>query len=61
MFSIGFWELIIIFAIIVILIKPEHLPDFFRKIGKAVKVLRDIKDNFKDYTDKIINKNEEEK
>jgi len=53
MFGIGFSEIAIIVLIVIILIKPDDLPAFFRKLGrlyakakKAYKEVADVKDQF---------------
>jgi Sec-independent protein translocase protein TatA len=60
MFSVGFWELLIIFAVIILLIKPEQLPECFKKAGIFVRMLRDIKDEITNYVDKVMNNNKED-
>jgi len=34
MFGLGLWEIVIIIVAVLIFIKPEDLPGFFRKIGR---------------------------
>ncbi|HWP69278.1 MAG TPA: hypothetical protein VN437_08245 [Rectinemataceae bacterium] len=53
MFGIGFSEIAIIVLLLIILIKPDDLPAFFRKLGrlyaqakKAYKEVTDVKDEF---------------
>jgi len=36
MFGIGFSEIVIIFLAIVVLVKPEDLPSFIRKVAKII-------------------------
>jgi Sec-independent protein translocase protein TatA len=33
MFGLGIWEILIILLAVIIFIKPEDLPKFFRKVG----------------------------
>lgn len=40
MFGLGFTEIIIILVVILVAIKPEELPGFFRKIGKLYHELK---------------------
>ncbi|MEE8320659.1 MAG: Sec-independent protein translocase protein TatB [Gammaproteobacteria bacterium] len=40
MFDIGFWELIIISIVALIIVGPERLPSFARKAGKWLGKLR---------------------
>lgn len=53
MFGIGFSELAIIAIVLIIVVRPEDLPSFFRKLGrlyvqvkKAYKEVADVKDEF---------------
>jgi len=53
MFGLGFKEVIVIAIVIMILIKPEDLPNFFNKVGKSYASLKqmiadasEIKDSF---------------
>lgn len=53
MFGIGFSEIAIIVLLLIIVIKPDDLPAFFRKLGrlyaqakKAYKEVTDVKDEF---------------
>ena len=48
MFGIGLGELIVIAIAIFVFIKPEELPGFFRKIGRAWGELRSLNDKVKD-------------
>jgi sec-independent protein translocase protein TatB len=40
MFDIGFWELIIIALVALIIIGPERLPDFARDAGRLLNKMR---------------------
>lgn len=55
MFSIGFWETIIILIAIIIFVKPEDIPNFVRKIGKIIGELRTLYEEFIDNFVKIDN------
>ena len=46
MFGLGFWEITIILAVAVIILKPQDVPVFLRKLGKAYKWLTDLAKNF---------------
>ena len=34
MFGLGFWEIVIVLLVVFLVVKPEDLPRFFRKLGK---------------------------
>ena len=40
MFDIGFWELVIIALVALIIIGPERLPDFARDAGRLINKIR---------------------
>lgn len=40
MFGLGIWEIVIIIVAILIFIKPEDLPGFFRKVGRIYGQIR---------------------
>ena len=42
MFDIGFWELITITLIALIILRPEHLPKFAKDVGKFLGKLRNF-------------------
>ena len=42
MFSIGFWELILIAIVILMFSKPEDIPKMARKCGDMVRYLQKI-------------------
>lgn len=44
MFGLGIWELLVIFIVVIIFIKPEDLPRFFRKVGKMYGELKRYND-----------------
>jgi len=50
MFRIGFWELMIILVFIIILIKPDNIPNFVRKAGR---LLGQVKRSYDQLTDII--------
>lgn len=53
--KIGFGELIIIFVVALIVIGPDKLPDFARKLGKALREFRDAtSEATKDIRENII-------
>ena len=47
MFDIGFWELITITLIVLIMVRPEHLPKFAKDAGKFLASLRNFISNAK--------------
>jgi sec-independent protein translocase protein TatA len=46
MFGIGGWELIVIFAVILLLFGAKRLPEIARSMGKAVNEFKKGKDDF---------------
>jgi sec-independent protein translocase protein TatB len=54
MFGIGFSELVIIGLILIIFIKPEDLPKFFRSAGKLYGQLKKAYDDVVLVKDKIL-------
>ena len=65
MFGLGFTEIIIIWVVIMVVIKPEDLPGFFRKIRNLYRELKKtcsdvnrMKDDFIKLTDEEIKKDE---
>jgi len=48
MFGFGFSELLIIFLLIIILVKPEELPSLIRQIGKFYGTLKRISMQIRD-------------
>ena len=42
MFGLGFWEVVIIVVVLIIALKPEDIPHFFRKVGKIYKEIADF-------------------
>lgn len=42
MFGLGFWEIMVIFLVIVIFINPKDLPGFFNRVGKVYRNMRDM-------------------
>ena len=47
MFDIGFWELITITLIVLIMVRPENLPKFAKDAGKFLAKLRNFISNAK--------------
>ena len=47
MFDIGFWELITITLIVLIMVRPENLPKFAKDAGKFLARLRNFISNAK--------------
>jgi len=46
LFRIGLPEILIVLAVVVILVKPKDLPGFFRKVGRGVRQLRGLREEF---------------
>lgn len=47
MFSLGLSEILIILLVMIVFIKPEELPEFFRKAGRLFGELNRMKNEFK--------------
>lgn len=60
MFGLGFVEILIIFLALIIFINPKDLPKVFRRLGRLVQQLRDIRDSSVRYMKKIEKEIEEE-
>jgi len=60
MFGLGFFEILIIFLVVIIFINPKDLPKVFRRLGRLVRQLRDIRDSSVQYMRKIEREIEEE-
>lgn len=48
MFSLSFWEVFFIFAVAVIVLKPEDIPAIAKQVGKFIAK---VKNYFSDFTD----------
>jgi Tat protein translocase TatB subunit len=60
MFGLGFFEILIIFLVAIVFINPKDLPKVFRRLGRLVRQLRDIRDSSVQYMRKIEREIEEE-
>ena len=60
MFGLGFFEILIIFLVAIIFINPKDLPKVFRRLGRLVQQLRDIRDSSVRYMKRIEREIEEE-
>jgi len=60
MFGLGFFEILIIFLVVIIFINPKDLPQVFRRLGRVVRQLREIRDSSVQYMKKIEREIEEE-
>lgn len=40
MMQVGFWELMVVFAVALLVIGPDKLPDYARKLGQALRSFR---------------------
>jgi len=47
MFDIGFWELLIIGIVALLVIGPERLPSFIRSTANTIKSIKDVAHGFK--------------
>jgi len=52
-FGLGFVEILIIFLVAIIFINPKDLPKVFRRLGRLVRQLRDIRDSSVRYMKRI--------
>ena len=60
MFGLGFVEILIIFLVAIVFINPKDLPKLFRRLGRLVRQLRDIRDSSVRYMKRIEQEIEEE-
>ena len=60
MFGLGFVEILIIFLVAIVFINPKDLPRFFRRLGRLVRQLRDIRDSTVRYMRRIEREIDEE-
>jgi len=60
MFGLGFFEILIIFLVVMIFVNPKDLPKVFRRLGRLVRQLRDIRDSSVQYMRRIEREIEEE-
>ncbi|UCF97991.1 MAG: hypothetical protein JSV89_00290 [Spirochaetaceae bacterium] len=60
MFGLGFFEILIILLVAIVFINPRDLPKFFRRLGRLVGQLRDIRDSSVRYMRRIEREIEEE-
>ena len=60
MFGLGFFEILIIFLVAIVFINPKDLPKVFRRLGRLVRQLRDIRDSSVQYMRRIEREIEEE-
>lgn len=45
--SIGGWEFVLLFAVVLVLFGPRRLPEIARQVGRAMGLLRRAADEFK--------------
>ena len=60
MFGLGFVEILVIFLVAIIFINPKDLPKVFRRLGRLVQQLRDLRDSSARYMRRIEREIEEE-
>ena len=60
MFGLGFVEILVIFLVAIIFINPKDLPKVFRRLGRLVRQLRDIRDSSVQYMRRVEREIEEE-
>jgi sec-independent protein translocase protein TatB len=59
-FGLGFFEILIILLVAIVFINPKDLPKLFRRVGRLVGQLRDIRDSSVRYMRRIEREIEEE-
>jgi Sec-independent protein translocase protein TatA len=59
-FGLGFFEILVIFLVVIIFVNPKDLPRFLRRLGRLVRQLRDIRDSSVRYMRRIEREVEEE-
>lgn len=60
MFGLGFVEILVILLVAIVFINPKDLPKLFRRLGRLVRQLRDIRDSSVRYMRRIEREIEEE-
>ena len=60
MFGLGFFEILIILLVVIIFVNPRDLPKVFRRLGRLVGQLRDIRDSSVRYMRRIEREIQEE-
>ena len=60
MFGLGFFEILIVFLVVIIFVNPRDLPRVFRRLGRLAGQLRDIRDSSVRYMRRIEREIEEE-
>jgi Sec-independent protein translocase protein TatA len=60
MFGLGFFEIVVVFLVVIIFVNPKDLPRLFRRLGRVVRQLRDIRDSSMRYMRRIEREIEEE-
>ncbi len=61
MFGIGFFELIVILVVALLVVGPSRLPEVARAVGKALGEFKRMADDVKDSLEQELTKEEEEK
>jgi sec-independent protein translocase protein TatB len=59
-FGLGFVEILVILLVAIVFINPKDLPKLFRRLGRLVGQLRDIRDSSVRYMRRIEREIEEE-
>jgi Tat protein translocase TatB subunit len=59
-FGLGFVEILIILLVAIVFINPKDLPKLFRRLGRLVRQLREIRDSSVRYMRRIEREIEEE-
>jgi Tat protein translocase TatB subunit len=55
LFRIGLPEILIIIVVVIVFVNPKQLPGFFRKAGKFVQQMKEMRDSFKRSLEEVKN------
>ena len=55
MFNVGLPEILIIILVVVVFVNPKEFPGFFRKVGKFVQQMKDMRETFTRSVEEIKN------
>ncbi|SHO55513.1 Sec-independent protein translocase protein TatB [Vibrio quintilis] len=58
MFDIGFWELVLIFVVALVVLGPERMPSAIRSVGRFVRTARQMANSVKDELNRELELNQ---
>ncbi|CAM3957261.1 Sec-independent protein translocase protein TatB [Vibrio aerogenes CECT 7868] len=61
MFDIGFWELVLIFVVALVVLGPERMPSAIRSVGRFVRTARQMANSVKDELNRELELNQIQK